>query len=161
MTTFYYCYAEGQAPHYATEDEAQYTVEFLRQQDDDYAEITLDDLYEEVAVEDLDLNAPWVLDGSTRQETVHAIERAQLRHRLEQALDGEAAEWFRRYVELEPYTVPLDSIITGGEAAALYDRDGSTVRRTATYDWMQARKADGRTWLIRRADAEARWGNKR
>jgi len=38
--------------------------------------------------------------------------------------------------------------------------DGSTVRRACINGWIPARKADGRTWLIRRADAERRWGKR-
>ena len=52
----------------------------------------------------------------------------------------------------------LAAVMTGGEVAAEFGVDGSTVRRACANGWIPARKADGRTWLIRRSDAERRWG---
>lgn len=52
----------------------------------------------------------------------------------------------------------LAAVMTGGEVAAEFGVDGSTVRRACANGWIPARKADARTWLIRRSDAERRWG---
>lgn len=154
--TFYYCYAEGQAPHYATRSEAEYTIEFLRDQDATYADLALEDIYEEVDVEDIDLDDKCLRDGSTRPDTLAAI----LRARLLATLEDEQREWFEEYLSLGASTIPLTAIMTGGEVAQEFGVDGSTVRRAAINDWINARKADERTWLVRRADAERRWGKR-
>lgn len=154
--TFYYCYADGQAPHYAVRSEAEYTIEFLRGQDETYADLTLEDIYEEVAAEDIDLDDPCLRNGSTRADTLAAI----LRARLLATLDGEHRALFEEYLALGALTIPLDAVMTGGEVAEEFGVDGSTFRRAAINDWMNARKADGRTWLVRRADAEKRWGKR-
>lgn len=154
--TFYYCYAEGQAPHYATRSEAEYTIEFLRDQDETYAGLTLEDIYREVEIEDIDLDDPCLRNGSTRADTLAAI----LRERLLAELEGEQRAWFEEYLALGASTIDLNAVMTGGEVAAEFGVDGSTVRRAAIYDWIDARKADERTWLVRRADAERRWGKR-
>ena len=76
--TFYYCRGEGQAEHYATRSEAEYTIEFLRDQDETYADLTLEDIYREVEIEDIDLDDPCLRNGSTHPDTIIAILRAAL-----------------------------------------------------------------------------------
>lgn len=49
-------------------------------------------------------------------------------------------------------------LMTAAEVATEFGIDGSTVRRACINGWIPARKADGRTWLIKRPDAQARWG---
>jgi anion-transporting ArsA/GET3 family ATPase len=51
----------------------------------------------------------------------------------------------------------LEQVITANEAAQLYKRDMSTIRRACINGWIPARKS-GRVWLILRSDAQARWG---
>jgi hypothetical protein len=51
----------------------------------------------------------------------------------------------------------LPQVITANEAAKLYNRDMSTIRRACINGWIPARKS-GRVWLMLRSDAESRWG---
>jgi excisionase family DNA binding protein len=49
--------------------------------------------------------------------------------------------------------------MTPAEIAATWNVKEDTVRDACQHGWIPARKS-GATWLIRRADAEARWGGK-
>lgn len=51
----------------------------------------------------------------------------------------------------------LDREMTATEVAAVYHVTPQAVREAAARGWIAARKS-GATWLIRRRDAEARWG---
>lgn len=53
----------------------------------------------------------------------------------------------------------LNDVITATEAATLYGISVQAVRKACQQGWLPARKS-GTTWLIDRADAEARWGKK-
>lgn len=53
--------------------------------------------------------------------------------------------------------VELDAVMTAGEAQELYGLSESAVRLACQRGSIPARKSGG-TWLILRADAEARWG---
>ncbi len=55
--------------------------------------------------------------------------------------------------------VAVDSYITVSEASKFYNREVSVIRRACLYGWVPAMKI-GNQWIIRKADAEARWGNK-
>lgn len=90
------------------------------------------------------LNAPGI--WSAARDTLRWISAAdgfvgRVMHSLDDALDA-ASE------------------MTAAEVAREFGVDGSTVRRACINGWIPARKADGRTWLIRRADAERRWGKR-
>lgn len=50
----------------------------------------------------------------------------------------------------------LNSVVTASEISELYGVEVSVVRRACIDGAIPARKS-GRTWLIRRADAAARW----
>jgi hypothetical protein len=52
---------------------------------------------------------------------------------------------------------PLDAVMTVKEVAEEYSITRYNVHDAIRHDWLPARKSGG-TWLIRRADAEARWG---
>lgn len=52
----------------------------------------------------------------------------------------------------------LDDVLTAGEATEIYGLASATVRQAINRGNIPARKSGG-TWLIRRADAEALWGN--
>lgn len=54
----------------------------------------------------------------------------------------------------------LAAIMTPAEIAATWGVKEDTVRDAAQHGWIAARKS-GATWLIRRADAEARWGKQK
>ena len=54
----------------------------------------------------------------------------------------------------------LDREMTASEVAAVYHVTPQAVREAATKGWIQARKS-GAAWLMRRRDAEARWGKKK
>ncbi len=135
--TFYYCRGEGQAEHYATRSEAEYTIEFLRDQDATYADLALEDIYEEVDVEDIDLDDPCLRNGSTHPDTIIAILRAAL-----------AAK-----------AVRLDAVMTVQEIADEFGIHRQTVYDAIERGYIPARRS-GATWLVRRADAEARWGER-
>lgn len=49
--------------------------------------------------------------------------------------------------------------ITVSEAAKLYNREVSVIRRACLYGWVKAEKI-GSLWIISKIDAEARWGKK-
>lgn len=51
----------------------------------------------------------------------------------------------------------LYAVMTSEEIAETYGIDTSTIRRACLAGWIHARKS-GRSWLIRREDAEKRWG---
>lgn len=53
----------------------------------------------------------------------------------------------------------MDREMTVSEVAAVYSITPQAVREAAAKGWIQARKS-GATWLMRRRDAEARWGKK-
>lgn len=53
----------------------------------------------------------------------------------------------------------LEEIMTSAEVCEEFGLNESTVRKAIERDTLQARKSGG-TWLILRADAEARWGNR-
>ena len=53
----------------------------------------------------------------------------------------------------------LDGAMTVEEVAKTYGRAASTVRGSIFRGYIPARKS-GKNWLIRRSDAEARWGDK-
>lgn len=55
---------------------------------------------------------------------------------------------------------PLNAVTTPGEIADEYGISDATVRQAIARDDIPARKSGG-TWLITRADAEARWGKHR
>lgn len=54
----------------------------------------------------------------------------------------------------------LDSVMTSAEVCEEFGLNESTVRKAIERDTIPARKSAG-TWLIRRADAEARWSDRR
>ena len=54
----------------------------------------------------------------------------------------------------------LYDVMTAAEAQQTYRLSESTVRRAISEGYIQARKSGG-TWLIMRADAQARWGKRR
>lgn len=56
--------------------------------------------------------------------------------------------------------VELDAVMTAGEAQELYGLSESAVRLACQRGSIPARKSGG-TWLILRADAEARWGQRK
>lgn len=51
----------------------------------------------------------------------------------------------------------FDVVMTAAAAAAEFNVSPRTVRDAIEHGWIEAHKSAG-TWLIRRADAEARWG---
>jgi uncharacterized protein (DUF433 family) len=51
----------------------------------------------------------------------------------------------------------LDAVMTAAAVAAEFNVSPRTVRDAIEHGWIEAHKSAG-TWLIRRADAEARWG---
>jgi len=54
----------------------------------------------------------------------------------------------------------LDQEVTATEIAGEFGVAARVVRKTAAEGWIPARKS-GATWLIRRRDALARWGNRK
>ena len=54
----------------------------------------------------------------------------------------------------------LDDYITVSEASKLYNREVSVIRRACLNKWIPAKKM-GSQWVIRRSDADARWGAKK
>lgn len=68
----------------------------------------------------------------------------------------------REQVEAELYTRyggDPDDHLTAVEIARIYAVSVQAIRKAAAAGWVPARKS-GATWLIRRGDAEARWGRK-
>lgn len=66
--------------------------------------------------------------------------------------------------ELEPWLAcideqDLDDIMTPAEVSMEYGVRQDTVRDACQNGWITARKS-GKTWLMRRVDAEARWAKK-
>jgi excisionase family DNA binding protein len=59
-----------------------------------------------------------------------------------------------------PDFTPLYAVLTTSEVAELYGLDDSTPKKAAQEGAIPARKSGG-TWLIRREDAEARWGKRK
>jgi excisionase family DNA binding protein len=57
------------------------------------------------------------------------------------------------------YNNILNDVLTAAEAAESYGLSESAVRKAIERNQIPARKSAG-TWLIRRADAEKRWGKK-
>lgn len=57
-------------------------------------------------------------------------------------------------------TDTLDGVMTAAAVARTYDLSPRTVRDAIESGWIEARKSGG-TWLVRRVDAEARWGDRR
>jgi excisionase family DNA binding protein len=53
----------------------------------------------------------------------------------------------------------FDDYITVSEAAKLYSREVSVIRRACLNKWIPALKV-GSQWVMRKEDAEARWGKK-
>jgi hypothetical protein len=66
------------------------------------------------------------------------------------------AEMLDRWADVQ---IALLDTMTTSEAEAEFGMAEGTVRKAAQRDDIPARKSGG-TWLIRRADAEARWGGK-
>lgn len=56
------------------------------------------------------------------------------------------------------YPEILDEVMTSNEVAAEFDIDDSTVRHAIRAGRIAGRQS-GKTWLVRREDAEAQWGN--
>ena len=54
----------------------------------------------------------------------------------------------------------FDDYITVSEASKLYNREVSVIRRACLNKWIPAKKM-GSQWVIRRSDADARWGAKK
>ena len=57
-------------------------------------------------------------------------------------------------------TNTLDGVMTAAAVAKTYNLSPRTVRDAIENGWIEARKSGG-TWPVRRADAEARWGERR
>jgi len=54
----------------------------------------------------------------------------------------------------------FDDYITVSEASKLYKREVSVIRRACLNKWIPARKI-GSQWIIRKEDAQTRWGAKK
>ncbi len=54
----------------------------------------------------------------------------------------------------------LDAVMTAAAVATEYHISDRTVREAIQQGWIEALKSGG-TWLIRRADADARWGDRK
>lgn len=141
ISKFYECYAEGHSPHFASEDEAREAIEALNA-DHEY---DLMDVYREV---DMDEFNP--IEFQTADMYAHSEETfwhdTSAQTRAAMIADFEARQ-------------QLAAIITVEEIATLYAIDPGGIRATILRGSLLARKS-GATWLIRRADAEARWGKR-
>jgi excisionase family DNA binding protein len=73
---------------------------------------------------------------------------------------GRVLKYIRAAVEEYQIELALNEIITTSEAAERYNLDDSTPKKAAQEGAIPARKSGG-TWLIRREDAEARWGKRK
>lgn len=60
----------------------------------------------------------------------------------------------------DPGDEELWRVLTVAEVAAIFHLDERTVREAVENQWIYGRKAGG-TWIMRRADAEQRWGHRR
>ena len=69
----------------------------------------------------------------------------------------------RRFIEVDfvprSFHVQTSDLMTVNEVANTYGLQAGTVRRSIHKGYINARKS-GALWLIRRADAEARWGKR-
>jgi uncharacterized protein (DUF433 family) len=77
--------------------------------------------------------------------------------REEQALVDQARSEREELAQSEDV---LGAVMTAAAAAAEYGLADRTVRDAIQHGWIEARKSGG-TWLIRCADAEARWGRRK
>lgn len=90
----------------------------------------------------------WSEDAWESEESHRDLDDAD----LEIAADA-FGEGFVRYVPAE-----LNAVMTPGEAVEVFGLAEATVRQAINRGQIFARKSGG-TWLIRRSDAEKRWGN--
>ena len=67
------------------------------------------------------------------------------------------AEYATAELEAAAITASLNSVMTSNEVATAYNIDDSTVRHAIRNGRIPARQS-GKTWLVRREDAEALWG---
>jgi hypothetical protein len=51
----------------------------------------------------------------------------------------------------------LSQVITVQEAAIVFERNAATIRKACVKGWIPARQS-GKTWIMLRSDAAARWG---
>lgn len=68
-------------------------------------------------------------------------------------------EWERMRRVAEDAYRELSGLMTAQEIADTYDIHRQTVHKAIRRGYLPARQS-GSTWLIRRADAEARWGKR-
>lgn len=154
---FYECYAEGQSHFFASQQEAEYLIRSLREDvGGDYAEVERDEIFREVDLDAVDLENFLTADfdalsnegvfwGDTSPETRQAMT---------------AAIELARRVRRDAITRRLYDVMTVEEIAHTYGLEAGTVRVSIHRGYIHARKS-GKSWLIHRDDARARWGKKR
>lgn len=65
------------------------------------------------------------------------------------------------YVQSRINEYELEQVMTPAEIEEEYSLADGTVRQAINRESLSARKADDRTWLVHRNDAEKRWGNRK
>lgn len=87
----------------------------------------------------------------------HGLSQADLAERVNIADEREAV---KKYITARQAEIDLSDVMTSAEVCEEFGLSESTVRKAIERGTIPARKSAG-TWLIRRSDAEARWGGER
>jgi len=78
---------------------------------------------------------------------------------IDRALADEQAQVTALKAERQAVAAELDDVLTPPAVAHAYNLSPRTVRDAIEHGWIPAHKVGG-TWLIRREDAAARWGDR-
>lgn len=155
-----YYYSDGfGSDFFVTRAEAEQELPLLRDCSPDYADLEFDDVYEEVDIDTL-INNEWHIEPNNSDWLSDPEDRmwGDTSEQTKQFMMSNAR--VSREIQQRKQIQELYDIMTVTEVAKTYKLDVGGVRATIKREALPARKS-GTTWLIHRADAEARWGGKK
>lgn len=156
---FYYANGDFGSDFFVTREEAEQDIIGLRDCSPDYAELEFGDVFEEVDIETL-IDNDWHIQPNSADWLSNPDDR----------MWGDTPEQTKKFMMSNAHIVienrardrkqQLHNVMTVTEVSQFYHIDVGGIRATINRSLIPARKS-GTTWLIHRADAEARWGSKR